>query len=145
MLQQIADERSQREVADNRLSQRINVEATLREEADIRLHERADGIESALVQEIDTRTRRDNALAAEIVAEKNRAESAEQAIRDSIPTVNDGVLTIIQNGETVGTFSANQSANTEIRLKAGESIVNVDGGSASSVYLFDQIIDGGNA
>lgn len=80
-----------------------------------------------------------------ISSEEERAKEAEQEIRDSIPEVNDGVLTIIQNGESVGTFSANQKENTEIVIKAGDSIVNIDGGSASSVYLFEQIIDGGNA
>lgn len=80
-----------------------------------------------------------------ISAEEERAKEAEQEIRDSIPEVNDGVLTIIQNGETVGTFSANQKENTEITIKAGDGIGNIDGGSASTVYLFEQIIDGGNA
>ena len=35
------------------------------------------------------------------------------------PTVNDGTLTIQQNGTTVGTFSANQSGNTTVNLTGG--------------------------
>lgn len=37
----------------------------------------------------------------------------------TIPTVGNGILTIQQNGSTVGTFSANQSANTTINLAGG--------------------------
>ena len=37
----------------------------------------------------------------------------------SVPTVNDGTLTIKQNGTTVGTFSANQSTNETINLTGG--------------------------
>lgn len=39
----------------------------------------------------------------------------------SIPTVNDGTLTIKQDGTTVGTFSANSSSNVEISLTSGSS------------------------
>lgn len=37
----------------------------------------------------------------------------------TIPTVNNGTLTITQNGTTVGTFTANQSANTTVNLAGG--------------------------
>lgn len=37
------------------------------------------------------------------------------------PTVNDGTLTIQQNGTTVGTFSANQSGDTTVNLTGGGS------------------------
>lgn len=41
--------------------------------------------------------------------------------KPTIPTVNDGTLTIQQNGTTVGTFSANQSGNTTVNLTGGGS------------------------
>lgn len=37
----------------------------------------------------------------------------------TIPTVNNGTLTVIQNGTTVGTFTANQSTNTTLTLAGG--------------------------
>lgn len=40
---------------------------------------------------------------------------------DAAPTVNDGKLTIQQNGTTVGTFTANQSSNTTVNLTGGGS------------------------
>ena len=36
----------------------------------------------------------------------------------TLPTVNNGALTIKQNGTTIGTFSANQSTNTTINIDA---------------------------
>lgn len=39
--------------------------------------------------------------------------------KPTIPTVNDGTLTIQQNGTTVGSFSANQSGNTTVNLTGG--------------------------
>ena len=39
--------------------------------------------------------------------------------KPTIPTVNDGTLTIQQNGTTLGTFSANQSGNTTVNLTGG--------------------------
>lgn len=39
--------------------------------------------------------------------------------KPTIPTVNDGTLTIQQNGTTVGTFTANQSGNTTVNLTGG--------------------------
>lgn len=39
----------------------------------------------------------------------------------TVPTVNDGVLTIQQEGVTVGTFTANQSGNTTVNLTGGGS------------------------
>ena len=44
---------------------------------------------------------------------------AEILNKPTIPTVNDGVLTIQQNGTTVGTFTANQSSDTTINLTGG--------------------------
>lgn len=41
------------------------------------------------------------------------------ALATDIPTVNNGTLTIQQNGTTVGTFTANQSADTTISLAGG--------------------------
>lgn len=37
----------------------------------------------------------------------------------SLPTVNDGTLTITQGGSTLGTFTANQSSNTTIDIPGG--------------------------
>ena len=37
----------------------------------------------------------------------------------TIPTVNNGTLTVVQNGTTVGTFTANQSTNTTLTLAGG--------------------------
>ncbi len=41
--------------------------------------------------------------------------------KPTIPTVNDGTLTIQQNGTTLGTFTANQSGNTTVNLTGGGS------------------------
>lgn len=43
-------------------------------------------------------------------------------IKDKIPTVNDGTLTIKVNGETAGTFTANQTTNEEIDITTGDTI-----------------------
>ena len=43
-------------------------------------------------------------------------------IKDKIPTVNDGTLTIKVNGETAGTFTANQATNEEIDITTGDTI-----------------------
>ncbi|HET8574389.1 MAG TPA: pyocin knob domain-containing protein [Edaphocola sp.] len=45
----------------------------------------------------------------------------------TLPTIGNGTLTIQQNGSTVGTFTANQSANTTINLTGGSNEV-VDNG-----------------
>ena len=46
----------------------------------------------------------------------------------SNPTVNDGTLTIQQNGSTLGTFTANQSGNTTVNLSGGgHTIEKADG------------------
>lgn len=39
--------------------------------------------------------------------------------KPTIPTVNDGTLTIQQDGTTLGTFTANQSGNTTVNLTGG--------------------------
>ena len=41
--------------------------------------------------------------------------------KPTIPTVNDGTLTIQQNGTTLGTFTANQSGNTTVNITGGGS------------------------
>ena len=43
-------------------------------------------------------------------------------IKDKIPTVNDGTLTIKVNGTTAGTFTANQATNEEIDITTGDTI-----------------------
>lgn len=47
--------------------------------------------------------------------------------KPTIPTVNDGTLTIKQNGTTVGTFSANQSGNTEVDITGGGGATYTEG------------------
>ena len=59
----------------------------------------------------------------------------------------DGTITFMQGDEEKGSITVNQKGNTTIYLdKGGDSLFNVDGGKANSVYLIDiQKIDGGNA
>ena len=49
----------------------------------------------------------------------------------SVPTVNNGTLTIQQDGVTVGTFTANQSGNTTVNVTGGGS-----GGGGSGPQIF---------
>ena len=42
-----------------------------------------------------------------------------KADASAIPTVNDATLTLVQNGTTVGTFTANQSTDTTVNLAGG--------------------------
>ena len=58
---------------------------------------------------------------------------AEILNKPTIPTVNDGVLTIQQNGTTVGTFTANQSSDTTINLTGGGSYSAGDGINISNL------------
>ena len=44
-------------------------------------------------------------------------QNALDEIVSDIPTVNDGTLTIQQNGETKGTFTANQSGNSTVNMR----------------------------
>ena len=76
----------------------------------------------------------------EKIEEHNASEEAHPYIQGLIK---DGVLTIKQDDVVLGTFSANQEEDTTIEIQAGGS--NIDGGSASSVYLTSQVLDGGNA
>ena len=59
---------------------------------------------------------------------------------DSIPTVNNGTLTIKQNGTTLGTFTANQSTNTTVDIAGGGSSYTAGDGidiSAQNVISLD--------
>lgn len=47
--------------------------------------------------------------------------------KPTIPTVNDGTLTIKQNGTTVGTFSANQSGDAEVNITGGGGATYTEG------------------
>ena len=47
--------------------------------------------------------------------------------KPTIPTVNNGTLTIKQNGTTVGTFSANQSGDTEVNITGGGGTTYTEG------------------
>lgn len=63
----------------------------------------------------------------------------------SIPTVNDGTLTITQSGSTLGTFTANQSGNTTIDIASGGSSRNIGEIVQSTIPLTDaglHLLDG---
>ena len=45
--------------------------------------------------------------------------------KPTIPTVNNGTLTIQENGTTLGTFTANQSSNTTINLTGGGNALKI--------------------
>lgn len=62
-----------------------------------------------------------------IIPQDKNMNNLDAAIR-TIPvgtTPNDGVLTIQQNGSTLGTFSANQSANTTVNITGGATKLNL--------------------
>ena len=62
------------------------------------------------------------------------------------PTIGDGTITFVQGDETKGTITVNQVGDTTIYLDRGsEGIKNLDGGSATSVYVLDQILDCGSS
>lgn len=62
------------------------------------------------------------------------------------PTIGNGTITFVQGEETKGTITVNQVGDTTITLDRGsEGIKNLDGGSATSVYTLDQVIDCGGA
>ena len=66
------------------------------------------------------------------IAEIDISGTSQDVFVPTAPTVNDGVLTIQQDGTTVGTFSANQSGNTTVNLtggsgSGGHTIVNASG------------------
>ena len=66
--------------------------------------------------------------AAQVNSDWNAVSGVAQILnKPTIPTVNDGTLTIQQNGTTVGTFSANQSGNTTVNLTGGGSYSAGDG------------------
>lgn len=62
-----------------------------------------------------------------IVPQHKNMDNLDQAIRtipqSSGPTPGDGVLTIQQNGTSLGTFSANQSTNTTVNITASSKTV----------------------
>lgn len=53
------------------------------------------------------------------------------------PTVNDGTLTIKQNGTTLGTFTANQASNTTVNITGG-------GGSNNVTVFYGYVVAGTN-
>lgn len=62
-----------------------------------------------------------------IIPQDKNMNNLDTAIR-TIPvgtTPNDGVLTIQQNGSTLGTFSANQSTNTTVNITGGATKLNL--------------------
>jgi len=61
------------------------------------------------------------------IAEINISGTSQNVYVPTAPTVNDGVLTIQQDGATVGTFSANQSGNTTVNLQSGPTYTEGDG------------------
>ena len=52
----------------------------------------------------------------------------------SVPTVNDGTLTIQQNGTTAGTFTANQSGNSTVNIATGEFVATASVSSGSVTF-----------
>lgn len=63
----------------------------------------------------------------------------------TIPTVNNGMLTITQDGNTLGTFSANQSRNGTIDIPSGGTSRNIGEIVSSAIPLTDaelHILDG---
>lgn len=76
--------------------------------------------------EIEARIEGDSTLQSEITRVENE-----------IPVVNNGTLTIIQNGETKGVFRANDSNNVTVNLEAGGggSAVNSVNGQTGVVVL----------
>lgn len=76
----------------------------------------------------DDLTNKPTIPAAQVNSDWNAASGVAQILnKPTIPTVNDGTLTIQQNGTTVGTFSANQSGNTTVNLTGGSSYSAGDG------------------
>ena len=70
---------------------------------------------------------------------------AEILNKPTIPTVNNGVLTITQSGVTLGTFGANQSRNSVIDIPSGGSSRNIGEIVASTIPLTDaglHLLDG---
>lgn len=61
------------------------------------------------------------------IAEIDISGTSQDVFVPTAPTVNDGVLTIQQDGTTVGTFSANQSGNTTVNLQSGPTYTEGDG------------------
>jgi len=61
------------------------------------------------------------------IAEIDISGTSQDVFVPTAPTVNDGTLTIQQDGTTVGTFSANQSGNTTVDLKSGPTYTEGDG------------------
>ena len=55
------------------------------------------------------------------IAEIDISGTSQNVYVPTAPTVNDGTLTIQQNGTTLGTFTANQSGNTTVNLTGGGS------------------------
>ena len=45
--------------------------------------------------------------------------------KPTIPTVNNGTLTIQENGTTLGTFTANQSGNTTVNFTGGGNALKI--------------------
>lgn len=68
----------------------------------------------------DDLTNKPTIPAAQVNSDWNAVSGVAQILnKPTIPTVNDGTLTIQQNGTTVGTFSANQSGDTTVNLTGG--------------------------
>lgn len=69
---------------------------------------------------------------------------ATEADIPSVPTVNDGTLTIQQNGQTAGTFTANQSGNSTVNIETGEfvAIASVSSGSVTFSGIDDSTLGG---
>lgn len=64
--------------------------------------------------------------------------------KPTIPTVNDGTLTIQQNGQTVGTFTANQSTNTTANITVPTKASDIKALPISGGSITGDLTVGGN-
>ena len=71
--------------------------------------------------------------AAQVNSDWNASSGVAQILnKPTIPTVNNGTLTIQSNGTSSGTFTANQSSNTTINLKTAE-VIDVTNGITQAI------------
>ena len=62
--------------------------------------------------------------------------------QNDVPTVNNGTLTIQQNGTTLGTFTANQSGNTTVNITGGGSSTTSGSITLATLYIIYKVYRG---
>lgn len=112
------------------LKSELNAEIEARIEGDNNLQSEIERVENEIPDISGLATKSElQAVENEIPDISNLATKAElQEVENEIPVVNNGILTIIQNGETKGVFRANDSNNVTVNLEAGGG-----GGAVNSV------------